>query len=120
MLEVLFFGYLCQLGEILQRQLTTLHRQIQQPPLHEPLTNRLAIDLYRLGIRHQRPVKIAHSLKSVALAEETKTVVRLRTNNCTEISKCFFPLLLINVDLPSGNVSLDVSWVALQGLGQGA
>lgn len=43
----------------------------------------------------------------------------LKLNDRAEVTERLFPLLLEDVDLPSGNVSLNVAWIAQQSLGKG-
>lgn len=102
----------------MQSQLRTLHREVEQAALHQPLADSLAINLDSLSVGYERSVEISHPFQRVSLAKEAKAVVGLGADDCSEVSQGFFKLLLIDVDLAAGNVSFDVAWMPLERLAQ--
>ena len=110
------FSDLCELIEVLKCLLRHLHLKEEKPALHQSLSHSLWVNLNSSWEWHHGFVVVSNALQTVTLAQISKTIVLLQLNDRAEVTQCFFPLLLENVYLASGDVGFDVARIAQQGL----
>ena len=107
---------LSELIKVLKCLLRHLHLKEEKPALHQTLSHCLRVNLNCSWEWHHGLVIVSDALQTVTLAQISKSIVLLQLNDRAKVTQCFFPLLLENVDLTSGDVGFDVARIAQQGL----
>ena len=115
---VALLGNLRQLREVLQCLLRILHLEEEKAAFHQTLADCFGVDLDCLGEGEQCSIVVANPFEGVTLAEIAEAVLRLERNYCTEVTQCFLPFFLEDVDLAASDVCLNISVVLHEGFAQ--